>query len=457
MKQISFNINRRRFLHTASATLAVTALGAKGLDIVFPAKPLRVGLIGTGWYGKSDLLRLIQVADAEVVSLCDVDQNLLSEAATLVSQRQKSGKVPRTYTDYRKLLKEKDLDIVIIGTPDHWHALQTIDALKAGAHVYVQKPISVDVVEGEAMLAAARKYNRVVQVGTQRKSTPHLIEAKRNIVDAGLLGKVSHVEMCCYFHMRANGNPPLEPVPDYLDYEMWTGPAALRPYDGIPHVRWWRTFMEYGNGIMGDMCVHMFDTARWMLDLGWPKRISSTGGIYVQKDGKSNISDTQSAIFEYDQLNCLWQHRSWGTPADPDYPWSFKLFGEKGTLSASTMQYDFVPQGDGEKIHKDVVYEREQYPEDLTENKIELNAAPATRIHMLNFLNAIQNNSRPVSDIEDGHISTASCILANLSMDLGRPLSYDPVKHEVIGDEEATRLLARAYRSPWQHPYPEKV
>ncbi len=256
--------------------------------------------------------------------------------------------------------------------------------------MYVQKPTSVDVMEGEAMVAAARKYNRVVQVGTQRKSTPHLIDAKKNIVDAGLLGKVSHVEMCCYFHMRANGNPPVEPVPAFFDYDMWTGLAPLRPYDGLPHIRWWRTFMEYGNGIMGDMCVHMFDTVRWMMGLGWPKRISSTGGIYVQKDGKSNIADTQSAVFEYDGLNCVWQHRSWGTPANPEYPWSFTLFGEKGTLTGSTMQYDFIPMDKaGQKIHKDVVYEKEKYPEDLKEEKIELNAAPATRLHMLDFLAAI--------------------------------------------------------------------
>jgi predicted dehydrogenase len=383
---------------------------------------------------------------------------MLQGAAKLVSQRQKSRKTPRLYGDYRKMLADNKLDIVLIGTPDHWHALQMIDAVKAGAHVYVQKPISVDVAEGEAMVAAARKYNKVVQVGTQRKSTPHLIDAKKNIVDAGLLGKVSHVEMCCYFHMRANGNPPVEPVPAFLDYEMWTGPAPLRPYDGLPHVRWWRTFNEYGNGIMGDMCVHMLDTVRWMLGLGWPKRITSTGGIYVQKDGKSNIPDTQSAIFEYDNLNCVWQHRSWGTPADPEYPWSFKLFGEKGTLAASTMRYDFYPEGkDMEKIHRDVVYEKEKYPEDVTEEKIELNAAPATRLHMLDFLAAIQNGSRPVADIQEGHISTASCILANLSMQVGRPLVYDPAKREVTGDREATALLQRPYRQPWEHPDPTRV
>ncbi|MGE7776182.1 Gfo/Idh/MocA family oxidoreductase [Chitinophaga sp. NPDC101104] len=447
-----FHINRRHFLKGATAALALSTLGAYGLDVINPSKPYRVGLIGTGWYGKSDLFRLIQVAPVEVIALCDADENQLKEAAVLVSQRQQSGKTPKLYRDFRKLLSENQLDIVLVGTPDHWHALQTIAALKSGANVYVQKPISVDVLEGEAMVAAARKYGKVVQVGTQRKSTPHLIDAKKNIVDAGLLGKVHHVEMCCYYHMRANGNPPVQAVPDHFDYEMWTGPAPLRPFDGLPHIRWWRTFMEYGNGIMGDMCIHMFDTVRWMLQLGWPKRISSTGGIYVQKEGKSNIADTQSAIFEYDGLNCTWQHRSWGTPADPKYPWAFTLYGEKGTLRASTMSYDFTPQGQGEPVHKDVVYEKEKYPEDVNEKGIELNAAPATRLHMLNFLEAITSKGRPIADIEEGHISTASCILANISMQTGRPVIYDPQSRIIQNDREATALLQRPYRGNWQHP-----
>ncbi|MCJ7468499.1 MAG: Gfo/Idh/MocA family oxidoreductase, partial [Maribacter sp.] len=438
------HIDRRNFIKTTSAAMFLSTLGAYGFDLSNKDKPIRVGLIGTGWYGTSDLFKLIQVANVDVISLCDVDSNFLNEVAELVSQRQKSGKKPVLYKDYRKMLEKKDLDLVLIGTPDHWHALQCIEAIKSGAHVYVQKPISVDVIEGEAMVAAARKYNRVVQVGTQRKSTPHLVDAKKMIVDTGLLGKIAHVDMCCYFHMRANGNPPVQPVPDFLDYEMWTGPAPYRPYDGIPHKRWWRTFREYGNGIVGDMCVHMFDTVRWMLDLGWPDRISSEGGIYVQKEGKSNISDTQTAVFEYPELNCVWQHRTWGNPADPEYPWSFKIYGENGVLMGSTMQADFVPYGEDVKpVHFDVLYEREQYPEDLVEKDNELNAAPATRRHMRNFLGAIENGTLPIADIEQGHISTASCILANMSMDLKRPLIYDPKTRTVVGDPEATKLLQR--------------
>ena len=451
------SVSRRHFIKDISATLAFSALASQGFSFFAQQKNWRVALIGTGWYGKSDLFKLLQVAPVDVVGLCDVDKRLLTEAGQLVSQRQKSGKVPELFNDYTKLLSKQKPDIVLIGSPDHWHALQAIDAMKAGAHVYVQKPISVDVMEGEAMVAAARKYKRTVQVGLQRRSTPHLIDAKKNIIEAGLLGKISHVELFCYYHMRNNSNPPLQPVPDFLDYEQWTGPAPFRAYDNLPHRGWWRAFMEYGNGIVGDMCVHMLDCVRWMLDLGWPVRISSSGGIYVQKGGKSNISDTQSATFEFENLTAVWQHRTWGPPVDPDYPWGFKIYGEKGVLSGSPYSYDFVPMGNGKKIHMDAVYEREKYPEDLKEKDIEIHTAPATRGQMLNFLSAIENGSKPIADVEEGHISTASCILANLAMKTGRTLRYDPMTKTVLNDAEATQLLTRTYRQGWVHPHPDKV
>ncbi len=448
----NFFVNRRRFLGTSAGVLATSVLGADAAELIHqPTR--RVGLVGAGWYGKSDLWRLNQVAPIEIVAISDPDQRMLAGAVEIAKQRQPSGKAPLTYGDYRKMLADHELDIVLVGSPDHWHALHAIAAMEAGADVYCQKPISVDVLEGEAMLAAARKHGRVVQIGTQRKSTPHLIDAKKQVIDAGLLGKIGHVDMCCYYHMRANGNPPVQPVPDFLDYEMWTGPAPLRPYDDLPHLRWWRTFMEYGNGIVGDMCVHMFDTVRWMLGLGWPKRISSTGGIFVQRDGKSNISDTQSASFEYDDLICNWQHRTWGPPVDPDYPWGLFIHGENGVLKASTMRADFIPHDQSTKpLHFECVFEREQYPEDVSEKDIELNAAPATRRHMLDFLAAIESRGKPVADIEQGHISSASCILANVAMKLGRPVSYDPAPRTVPGDQEATELLKRSYRTPWTRP-----
>ena len=449
-------MDRRQFLLTTAAGLGISAYDLRGQTT--GARQPRVGIIGPGWYGKTDLFRLIQVAPVEVVSMCDVDKNMLSGAADVVAQRQASKRRPRTYSDYRKMLAEKDLDIVLVATPDHWHALAMIAAVQAGADVWCQKPISADVIEGQAMLAAARKHARVVQVGTQRRSTPHLVEARDNIIRQERLGKIALVEIYCYYHMRAESNPPDTQPPENLDYEMWTGPAPLRPYNSLVHPRRWRAFMEYGNGIMGDMCIHMLDMVRWMMDLGWPRRIDSSGGILLPHNSRANIPDTQTATFDFGEVKVIWQHRSWGAPPDPKYPWGATFYGNKGTLKASVHSYDFTPTQKGEPaIHKDVTYELEQYPEDKTEPELEKHCAPAIRAHMKDFLAAIATRGRPVADIEQAYISTTSCILANLALQLGRTLTWDPNSGRVIGDAEANRLLERPYRSPWVHPRPEAV
>ena len=451
-------MRRRDFL--ASSSLAAVAAAMPVHAGWRQEKKLRVGLIGAGWYGKCDLFRLMQVAPVEVVAVCDVDSKMRSEAVKLIGERKGFTNEPRQTKDSRELLKEKDCDIVIVGTPDHWHALPTIAAIEAGADVWVQKPISVDVMEGKAMLDAARTHKKVVQVGMQRRSTPHLRDAKTKVIDAGLLGTVGSVEICCYYHMRANDKPPVTQPPEYFDYEMWTGPAPLRPYDApnyngarLPHRRWWRAFHEYGNGIVGDMCVHMLDMVRWMLNLGWPKTITSTGGILVQKNSASNISDTQSAVFDFNGLPVTWQHRTYGSAPDKDYPWAAIIYGDKGTLKASVNRFEFTPQGNNAPTITGMpLMEEDKYPEDKTEKDLERHVASALRDHWRNFLKCRENRGTPISDIEQGHISTASCILANMSMNLKRSLAFDPTTHTVTGDAEATKLLKRPYRGAWIHP-----
>ncbi len=303
------------------------------------------------------------------------------------------------------------------------------------------------------MVDAARKHNRVVQVGTQRRSTPHLIEARDQIIREGKLGKIGMVEICCYYHMRAKGNPPDVAPPANLDYEMWTGPAPMRPYNELVHPRRWRSFTEYGNGIVGDMCIHMLDMVRWMLELGWPRSVSSNGGILVETESKANISDTQTAVFDFaGGPEVVWTHRTWGDAPDPKYPWAAIFYGDKGTLKASVNSYDFIPRGKGQAVHRDYLDELDKYPEDRTEKDLEKHVAPAIRVHMKDLLANIESRGKPVADIEQGHISTASCILANMSMELGRSLMYDPETRTVAGDKDATELLARPYREPWKHP-----
>jgi predicted dehydrogenase len=201
------------------------------------------------------------------------------------------------------------------------------------------------------------------------------------------------------------------------------------------------------------MCIHMLDMVRWMLDLGWPRQVSSSGGILVDKASKANISDTQTATFDFGDLQVVWNHRTWGESVDPEYPWSATFYGDKGTLKASVFSYDFVPAGEKKAAARgEPLYEYDKYPEDRTEKDLERHCASAIRGHMKDFLKAITERGKPVADIEQGYISTASCILANLSMKLGRSLVWDPVAGQVVNDAEANRLLRRPYREPWVHP-----
>lgn len=451
-------MNRRSFTRTAaafaSAPFLVTSrsLGANYGE--FGDLKKRVALIGSGWYGKIDLLRLIQVAPVDVVGLCDADSRMLGEAADLVATRQLSKKKPPTFKNYQDLLDQQKPDLVLIATPDHWHALPALAAMKAGADLYLQKPISADIAEGQAIYDFARKKKRVVQVGTQRRSTPHLIDAKEQVVDAGLLGKVGHAEICCYYHMRTRTTPgeAIAEVPANLDWDLWTGPAPMRDFNSVVHPRGWRSFKEYGNGIIGDMCIHMLDAVRWMLDLGEVKRVSSSGGIYVDKNSIANIPDTQTATYVFDDLEVVWNHRTWGEAPDPEFPWALFIYGEKGTLKADVHKWEFTPQGKGEKLSGKVQLELAEYPEDDTEVGIEKHVAPSVRKHMRDLLRCIETREKPVADIEQGYLSTSACILANLSQELGRSLTWDGKARTIANDDEANKLLARSYREGYRHP-----
>lgn len=450
-------MNRRSFLKRGSAGMMTLAAANTGLFAADEDKALRVALIGCGWYGKTDLFHLNQVAPIDVVGLCDVDKKTVEQAAELVAGRQPSKKRPPTYGDYRKLLSEQKPEIVLIGTPDHWHCLPMIDACKAGADVYVQKPISYDVVEGQAMVAAARKYKRTVQVGLERRSTPHILEARDKYIKSGALGKIGYVDVHSYYgsgrSFPANAKPP-----EGMDWETYVGPASWRDYNPGIHPRRWRDCREFSNGQTGDLCVHLFDVTRMFLGLRWPKSISSTGGILMRdKNSSVNVHDTQSALFDYGDVQVVWTQRNWGANPEPDFPWAVTYYGEKGTLKLSVWQYEYIPKDGGSPVRVKAVEEREKYPEDVEHKETELFAAPANRRNLLNFVQSRRSGRRPVADIEEGYISTACCILANVSMELGRGLRWNGEAGKVIGDDEANQRLARAYREPWKHPTPETV
>lgn len=450
-------MNRRNFLKTGVGGVASLAALQSNISAAETDNSPRVVLIGCGWYGKTDLLHLIQISPVEVVGLCDVDSQMANDAAALVAKRQRSGKRPPVFGDYRKLLAEIKPEIVLIGTPDHWHCLPLVEACKAGADVYVQKPISYDVVEGQAMVAAARKYGRTVQVGLERRSTPHLLEARDRFIRSGKLGKIAYVDIHSYYGSPRDFPPTTNP-PDHLDWEMYVGPASWRDYNPSIHPRRWRACREFSNGHTGDLCVHFFDLTRYFLNLGWPKSIAASGGI-LMRDPNSNVNvhDTQTALFDYEDIQVVWNQRNWGENPEPDYPWGATFYGDKGTLKLSVWQYDFIPKGDGTPVHGDFVDERDKYPEDLEHKETEIFAAPGNRRQLLDFMEARRKGTRPVADIEEGHISSACCILANLSMELGRSLRWDAEKGKVVEDDEANQRLSRDYRADWEHPTPRNV
>jgi predicted dehydrogenase len=445
--------NRRQILGGTAALLATAGFGG---GIFAAARPYRVGVIGSAWMGRCNLFALMQVAPVEVVALCDVDRTVLADLSKRImafpDSMVKPARAPLQYGDYRTMLAKHKFDIVIVATPDHWHALPAMAAMKAGAHVYLEKPITVDVAEGKALVTAARKYNRVVQVGTQRRASPPHIEARDRIVREGKLGKVGLVEIYGFYHQRKAQFAPVATPPKTLDWDFYCGPAPLMPYRPDIHPINWRAFREFGNGYIADLGVHFMDTVRWMLGLGWPKRVTSMGGVFVDKDSIATVVDTQTAQWEYDNLMMSWNNREWGEiPEGRAGAWGAKLYGDKGTLTLGSVNYEFVAAS-GEKLSGNLDAEIKKFPNDAKLLDMDRQLVPLTRPNMRDFIAAIEAGRRPVADVEEGYISTSSVILANLAMDLGRPIHWDGKAERVIGDDEAQKRLLRPYRAPWIHP-----
>lgn len=417
-----------------------------------------VGVIGSGWYGGVNLNSLVQYAGAHVTALCDPNTKHLDESLKLVAGLQSA--VPKTFADYHDMLADDVPDIVIVATPDHWHALPAVAAMQAGADVFLEKPIGVDVLEGEALVAAARKYDSVVQVNTQRRSWPIYGKVKKEFIESGRLGDIGLVETYCFIGMGRGGSSEAAPVPDHLDYDAWTGPAPMLPFKRRKESRGWRRYQAYGNGIVGDMAVHQVDVARWMMGLGWPTKISSTGGIRFPEDSDATTTDHQHCVFEYPDLTMTWEHRTWGTPLRKSNHWSdnwgVRFIGTAGTVDVTQLHYTFTPTGSGEvETHHVLSPDGDPANADFRKDYLQQDAAEEKHAH--DFMAARASRGRPVADIEEGHISSASCQLANVALELGRPVRYDPVSRTVPGDPEATRLLARNYREGYEHPDPTKV
>jgi predicted dehydrogenase len=448
------NVTRRHFLKTsAAATLAFSARPLYGAEAA--TKRYRTAIIGSGWWGMNILGEAIASGECRVVAMCDVDSRLLNPAANKVQQL--TGDTPKKYRDYRDLLAQEKPDICIVATPDHWHPLQTIAAVKAGAHVYVEKPISHTIREGRAMVNAARAAGKVVQVGTHRRVSPHNVSG-REFIRAGKVGKIGMIR--AFVHYGGGPEKPLpnsEPPKD-LDWELWCGPAPKRPYNGALdlsnpwrgaiHPRGFRGYLDYANGTLGDWGIHWMDQILWIMDQKWPLRIASYGGrpikgppVLTQTEQTSDAPDHQVATFEFDGFTVAWEHRQFaGNNAEQGESVGCYFYGTEGTFHMGWQKgWTFYPV-DGQK---DPIHEEPQLHEPDQQNIKELWA---------DFLRAIKTGSRPVSDIEAVYYSTNVSLLGMLAYKLGRSLQWDGEKEVVVGDREANRLLQREYRKGWEYP-----
>jgi predicted dehydrogenase len=444
-------MNRRHFL--SSSSVAALALAAERSPLKAEVdKPLKVALIGCGWYGMVNLRNLLITTKGnrkvEVIAIADPDT---AQMSATISELKTTWKLPEpaAYTDHRELFRNAKPNVVIVGSPDHWHALHAIAAMKAGADVYCEKPICHTIDEGKAMVETAAKSQRIVQIGTQRRSTPHVVRVK-DFIKSGKIGRVGMVKTCCYYNMRNTTNPPDEAAPGTLNWDMWVGPAPMVKFNKLYHTKGWRGFNAYSNGIVGDMFVHMLDTARFILDLGWPKRVSSTGGVYVQKSAKADISDTQSILLDYGDLTVTWDHRTYGQPDDPKFPWAVVFYGEKGIVKLDVEKWEFIPHWNagGAKAFD----EKADLLPDLADKDQPAHIAPGGINHMKNFLECVGSRKAPVADIREGYISTATSLLGNIAMQVGRTLNWNEVTQIVTADEPANKLFRREYRQPWVYP-----
>ncbi|HMB27021.1 MAG TPA: Gfo/Idh/MocA family oxidoreductase [Blastocatellia bacterium] len=437
--------DRRDFL---KASAAATLFPAPFVRAQSKDQKYRTALIGSGWWGMNILREAMAAGASTVVAMCDVDENQLNPAAAEVEKL--SGDQPKKYKDYREMLRKERPEIVIVGTPDHWHALCMIAAVNAGAHVYVEKPISHTIKEGRAMVNAARAANRVVQVGTHRRVSPHNVSG-REFIKSGKLGKIGMVRAFVHYGGGPEQPKPNEEPPKGLDWDMWCGPAPLRPFNRGIHAKGFRQFLDYANGQLGDWGVHWLDQILWITGEKYPKRIFSTGGrpirgplVNTKEAQTTDAPDHQVAVYEFDQFTVSWEHRLFsGNNAEKTHPVQAVgcyFYGTNGTFHMGWVDgWTFYPvKAEGQVIHEDAKLNK---PDD--QNIKELWA---------DFLDAINTERKPVSDIEQIHYSTNLALLGMLSLKLRRSIEWDGAKEQVIGDSEANRNLSRKYRGSWEYP-----
>lgn len=433
-------MERRKFIRNSASTIAMgfiapsmlksSDLFAKRIGANDKINVALIGCRGMGWSNLSDFLIHPEI---DCVALCDIDQHVLNRRVADVEKLR--NRKPVTYGDYRKMLDRKDIDVVIIGTPDHWHCLQMTDACAAGKDVYVEKPSANSIAECDAMVAAAKRYDRVVQVGQQQRSGDHWHEMKRYI-DSGKLGKIAQVNVWANFNYAAILNPvPDSAVPSGVDFNFWLGPAPMRTFNEKRFHGSWRMFWDYGGGLMTDWGVHLLDMALWGMNVTeTPDRVIGSGGNFAYPDNYAETFDTLSVIYEFDDFTIQWNNVA-GTETGPynrNYGLAFK--GTNGTLVVNREGWEVIPEkGKAEPTTCEPDYQDHKK-------------------HVTRFIECVKNRDHNTAcTINNGSLCAKYAHLGNISARVKSALVYDDDR-KTFNNKEADALIKPDYRQPWKFP-----
>ena len=435
-------INRRVFLKQSGASaLAFSTLASPARSAAGANEKIVLGVIGPGGMGMNLLSSFAGMADVEISHVCDPDEKRAADAAKKVEEVKK--RAPKIEKDLRRLLEAKEIDAVIIATPDHWHAPATILACQAGKHVYVEKPCSHNLREGRLMIEAARRSNRVVQTGTQSRSTEHVMKAME-LLKSGAIGDVLSAKAWNSQLRSSIGRAKPSAPPPNLDFDLWLGPAPVVPYQSNLLHGSWRWFHAFGTGDMGNDGVHDIDIARWGLGVErHPDKIMAMGGKYFFDDDQQ-FPDTQYVLFQYNERaarqegrvkpgqtkQLIFEQRIWSPYVQEGYENGNAFYGTKGML--------VLGKGKGFQLFG---------PRNELREKVDGSVNGGA--HHRNFLECIRSGKKPNADIEIGHLSASLCHLGNIATRTGRGLQFDPEKEQMIGDSEANGMLKREYRQHW--------
>lgn len=440
--------SRRLFLSAATAASYNRILGANDR--------VQVGFIGCGVVARRHLQDFKNQKDVDLAAMCDVYRPRFEQAIADFEPRAKG------YQDFRRLLENKDIQAVVVSTPDHWHALITIMACAAGKDVYVEKPMTLFIREGRWMIEAARRYKRIVQVGTQQRSGPHYRKVAEEILPGGHAGRILKVRVAGFRNvMPGFGSPRDSEPPPGMDYDLWLGPAPLRPYNpnrSLYHFRW---FWDYSGGQMTNLGAHEVDIILWALQAKGPTAVSSSGGRFGCEDN-CEVPDTQDAILEFPRctVSISYHEASRGQAGGA----GLEFFGTRGSLRISRGGFQVIPDmkmppGGAVPVYvgqpaippsgPQHLFERpksEAWTEPLQGSGSELEQFD---LHVRNFVACVKSRQRPNADVEAGHRAATACHLANISLRTGRKIRWNPDTEEILGDPDAAAYLVRPYRKPW--------